>query len=125
MQKDKIYLIHAYEGVYGGLHGMETSMIVRCTLREAEDIATDESYGIMQSYSCIYNSFAESAGDEGLEEGTYEYEEFIEQCMAENVSYSIWEVVGRENEDLEVLEEEFQNSPYEFIEKYCKDPDYE
>ena len=75
--EDKIYVIHAFENTYGGLHGIESWMIEKTTKEIAVEIAIDESYNVMDSYSRICIDFEEAAEDEGLEPGTEEYDTYI------------------------------------------------
>ena len=57
-----LYAIYAYEGMYGGLHGMDNHAIVDCRDEgEAEDIGVEMSYDVMGSYECISSSFQEEA----------------------------------------------------------------
>ena len=114
--------IHAYEQMYGGLHGMEQTAIVDVeNLEEAEDYAVEMSYDVMDSYSCIIESFEEDAYSEGLEEGTREWDEFIEECRSENNAYELWPITETKGKTVEELESEFFNDKHGFVEAYCKD----
>lgn len=114
-----LYAIYAYEGMYGGLHGMDNHAIVDCRDEgEAEDIGVEMSYDVMGSYECISSSFQEEASEE-FEEGSDEWYQFIEDAKAENVAYVIYEIVDTKGKSVRELEEEFYNDREGFIEEYC------
>lgn len=114
----KIYLIKAYEGTYGGLHGMVDYLVEKTSYQVALETAVEMSYDIMTSYGEFYNSFSEEASSEGLEGD--EFDEYVEECYQENIAYEIYEVIGRDNEDIDGLNEEMIENPDSFIKKYCK-----
>lgn len=114
----KIYLIKAYEGFYGGLHGVVDYVIEKTFYDDVIDIARGMSYDLMDSYGQIYESFAEDAAARGLED--YEYDQYIDERFEENVMYEIYEVINRDNEDINNLNEEMMKDPETFIENYCK-----
>lgn len=117
-----LFAIHAYEGIFGGLNGMEETAIIDVnTLKEAEDYAIEMSYDVMNSYLCIQEAFEEDAISEGFEEQTQEWEEFIEECRAEDVAYDVWRILDTKGKTREELEKEFHNDKENFIKKYCKD----
>lgn len=114
-----LFAIYACEGMYGGLHGMELHAVVNCRDEgEAEDIGIEMSYDVMDSYECISSSFEEDASDE-YEEGTDEWYEYIEAARAENVSYTVYEILDTHGKSEKELENEFWNDRSGFIEKYC------
>lgn len=53
-----IVFINAYEHIYEGLHGMFTCGIFDCdSIEEVEEIAVSLSREVIESYSCIIDSF--------------------------------------------------------------------
>lgn len=111
--------IYAYESLYDGLHGMDSSIIVYCnSVEEAEEIATEISLRIMESYSCIMDDFYENASED-YEEGTDEWYEAIEEMKQENVAYNIYTVSHTKGKSIRELEHEFRNHRDRFIETYC------
>lgn len=115
-----LFAIHAYEQMYGGLHGMETYLITdAASEKEAERIAVQESYEIMDSYSDIYESFEDAAESEELEPYSDEWDDYISECRDDNVDYEIYTITNITNESVEELEEKFYNEPKTFIKKYC------
>ena len=117
-----LFAIHAYEQMYSGLHGMDTYLITDAASEgEAESIAIQESYEIMDSYSDIYESFEEVAESDGLEPYSDEWDDYIEECKADNVGYEIYPITNITNESIEELEEKFYNETETFIKKYCGD----
>lgn len=115
-----LFAIHAYEQMYGGLHGVETYLITDAVSeKEAERIAVQESYEIMDSYNDIYESFEEAAESEGLEAYSDEWGDYIAECQADNVGYEIYPITNITNESIEELEKKFYNETETFIKEYC------
>ena len=49
-----VVAIHAFENIYGGLHGIEHYLIVEVdNIQQAEEWASEESKEVMESYSSI------------------------------------------------------------------------
>ena len=117
-----LFAIHAYEGIYQGLHGMEEYAVVDVdTEEQAEDIASEMSYEVMDSYYCIISAFEESASIY-FEEGSREWNDFIEQARDENVAYDILEITGdTQGKSTSDLEEEYYNNPTEFLKTYWEE----
>lgn len=114
----KIYLIKAYEGIYYGLHGIISYAVVETTYDGATDIARDMSYDLMESHSNLfYEDFKNDAESEGLE--GEELDSYIEECYEENIAYEIYEVIGRDDEDVDDLDKEMARYPDRFIKEYC------
>lgn len=93
-----IYMIYAYEHMYGGLHGMNNTIIL-----ESEDtkslysIATEMSMEVMDSYSDVGETLLENAREEAESHGIYdeddpEFEEILNEEYEENVEYDIYEL---------------------------------
>ena len=69
-----LYAIHAYEGIYGGLHGIESFAVIEAeTTEEAEHYGLEMSYEVIDDYSCIMEDFEQDAEFNGYEAGTKEY----------------------------------------------------
>ena len=117
----KFYAIRAYDQIFDGLHGMEDQNIIEAdNYEEAEDVATEMSYEVMDSYSEIQIHFENSAEDEGFEKDTEEWDNYIEDLRCEDVAYDIYELKDLSSEDLKVLAQEFYDYPEEFLKKYEK-----
>ena len=93
-----IYMIYAYEHMYGGLHGMNNTVIL-----ESEDakslysMATEMSMEVMDSYSDVGETLLENAREEAESCGIYdeddpEFEEILDEEYEENVEYDIYEL---------------------------------
>ena len=93
-----IYMIYAYEHMYGGLHGMNNTVIV-----ESEDakylrsMATEMSMEVMDSYSDVGETLLENAREEAESRGIYdeddpEFKEILNEEYEENVEYDIYEL---------------------------------
>jgi len=93
-----IVAIHAYEGVFGGLHGIEDYLVTEVeTLKMAEDIASELAYNVVEDYS---NNFEE----EDLEDP--------------DLLWEIYEVTDTKGKNEYDLSEEYLNDPEAFIEEY-------
>ena len=67
-----IYLIHACEQSYGGMHGIEDWDIIEGTRKEAENIAENMSIDVMYSYSFISDELTEEAEEYARADGVTE-----------------------------------------------------
>lgn len=95
-----IYLIHAYEDLYDGDNGMEDWDIIEGTPEEVVAHATEMSYDIIESYSCITKILKEQAGeyisydeeDEELSEEEYDrrFENYYSECIMDDIAYTIY-----------------------------------
>lgn len=116
-----VVAIHAYEGQYGGLHGICSREVIEVdNIKDAEEYAVEMSEDVMGSYGDIMDEFYSQAEDEGLEEGSAEYDEFISECISENVEYELWEVSDC-YDTIKQMSEDFYNSPDEFVKEHCKE----
>lgn len=96
-----VYVIHAFDEIYGGLHGMEDWTIEECKdENEAIDIAKDMSCDVIERYADITDILAERAEDllsYDIEEGRINSESqreqafnnYYEDCVKEDIFYSI------------------------------------
>lgn len=118
-----IVAIHAFENTYCGLHGIEHHRIYEVdSMKEAEELASDESREVIESF--IMDEMTGQADAEvecgTFEEGSGEYDEYVNDCIEEAIAYQIWEVVDR-YADLEKMEEDFYNNKEEFIKEHCRE----
>lgn len=115
-----IVAIHAFENVYGGLHGIENHRIIEVDIfQQAESIAMDDSRDVMDTYE-IVEEFQSEAEDEGLDPRSEEFDTYVDECINDNVGYEIWEVVDR-YDTLEVMEQDFYNDRDEFVKEHCRE----
>ena len=96
-----VYLIHAYDEIYGGLHGMEEWSMEECqNEKEAIETATKMSYDVIDSYGDITEILHERAEDllsYDIEEGRIiselqreqAFNSYYEDCVKEDVSYYV------------------------------------
>lgn len=117
-----IVAIYAYEGMYGGLHGMNAHAVVEVdSIKEARELACDMSRDVMEDYDEIMDEFYASAEGAGIEEDTYQFYDYIVDCINDNIDYNIWEV--DRPYDLEQMEKDFYNDMDDFIKNHCKEVD--
>ena len=96
-----IYVIHAFDEIFGGLHGMEEWSMEECqNEKEAIAVAEEMSYDVIDSYDDITEILRERAEDSlsyDIEEGRIDSEHqreqafnsYYEDCVDEDVSYYI------------------------------------
>lgn len=96
-----IYVIHSFDEIFGGLHGMEEwSMEEYQSEKEAIETAIEMSYDVIDSYRDITEILNERAEDflsYDIEEGRINSEaqreqafnNYYEDCVKEDISYSI------------------------------------
>lgn len=116
-----IVAIWAFENTYGGLHGIENHRIVEVEdVKVAEEWAADDSREVMESYGDIISDFRVEAEAEGLDDGSDEFEAYVDECINDNIGYQIWEVVDR-YATIEQMQEDFYNSTDEFVKEHCRE----
>lgn len=116
----KLFAIYAYENLYDGLHGKNVTAVVEAlNEEEAKDYAKEMAYGVIDSCSDIIESFQDDAESKGLEKNTDEYDEFILDCINEDICYDIYPIVKETNLSLEALNDKFYNNPSEFLKEFC------
>ena len=118
-----LYLIHAADQIYTGLHGLEDWFITDCV---SEDVAWEEaeeaSLDIINSYSGIKETLdddIESWRDDNMSED--DLEELIYDIYHEDILAEVWKIneesiKGLSLHELDIL---LDRDPEEFIEKYC------
>ena len=96
-----VYVIHAFDEIFGGLHGMEEWSMEECqSEKEAIETATEMSCDVIDSYcdiTEILNERAEDLLSYDIEEGRINSESqreqvfnnYYEDCVKEDISYSI------------------------------------
>lgn len=103
-----VVFIDAYEHIYEGLHGMRTCGVFDFDyVGEAEEMAIDLSMSVIESYSCIIESF-ENPEDK--------YEVF------EDIAFRIYEVTDKTLDKFtldELNDAAAEIDEEEFIELYC------
>ncbi len=93
-----IVAIHAYEGIYCGLHGIEDFLVTEVeNLKVAEDIALDLANGVIDDYGYDFD-------EEDLEDPDLEWE--------------IYEVTDTKGKTVEELDEEYHYDSEGFLTEY-------
>ena len=114
------YAIYAYEDIYGGLHGIHELAVVEVgSKKNAEEIANEMAISVIDSYGGVTESFEDEAYNEGYEPDTEEWQDYIDECYRDDISYEIYKVTKETNESLEELDNKFNNDPEGFLEEYC------
>lgn len=107
MKQKLIVAIHAYEGMYQTLHGIESFSIHEVDdIEEAYEIAAEESIEVMNSYTDVMDEFYENAKNMDIEEDSEEWDEYIGECICENLAYEVY-VVRNKYADFEKMQRDF------------------
>ena len=118
------YVIHACEQSYGGLHGIETCLVVEADdYSDVVDTACEASRELMGSYCFIEEALREQAcfycGVDEYDEEDEDLERAYEDAVEENIDYSIWRV----NEDCPYNRNEIDQMIADdlegFVEEFC------
>lgn len=109
--------IKAMDQLYSGLYGMYDIAIVEVAdMEEAEEIGCEMSRDVIDSYSCITEQLTEEALEVSSHEGDYPemtFEESYEDCVREDISYTIWQL----KDDAPIEEIEIEE---EYLERWKK-----
>ena len=121
-----IVAIHAYDEIFGGLHGFEDFDVVEVNNeQEAYEIGYDMAYEVINSYWYQYEDmFDEDVTNEGIEEDTDEYESYKEEWIEDIATCEIREITDIDvtKEDILDLWDELRDIGWkEFTDKYCKE----
>ena len=110
------YFIHAMEGAYHGLHGIETYLVEEA--EKEEDLYFDgemASRELMESYGSIMEDIYEEA------EESDNSEEMIEALIEENIEYYIYKIKNNVDKTCRELDAEACRLGADlFIEEYCE-----
>lgn len=106
--EEKRYFIYAYDGMYGGLHGIYDYDFDECTLHQAEERGYEMSYYVIESYSFIQE---ELCGEDASEEE-------INEAIQEDIAYEVWEL--RDDAPSFIELEAMNLDPQSYIDDYCK-----
>ena len=96
-----VYVIHAFDEIFGGLHGMEEWSMEECqSEKEAVESAIEMSCDVIDSYADITEILRERAEDYlsyDIEEGRITSEQqretaldnYYDECVEEDIAYEI------------------------------------
>ena len=116
-----IYTVNAYEGFYGGLHGINDTFLMKSdSLSEVEAEAREASLDVIESFNIAADvGWVEQAIDQGLVEDTEEYWDYINEYQEDDIAFEIKKVKDT-SKTYEELEEELDLMGYEeFVKEYC------
>jgi hypothetical protein len=113
------YLVHVYENMYGGMHGIERSFVTKNgTKKEFYEVGAEISRELMESYGII-DQFYDDAKSELEDDDAIE--EYVEEMIEDNICVDIYPI-RKENDSLsgeelqDILDSEGVNY---FINEYC------
>lgn len=127
-----IYLYYAADGIYQGLHGMETFGIL-FNISNPEDvieIAKEASLDIIQSYGIIMEDLQESAfentdfinyKEDGEPIPDSEYEKALNEAIEKDIYCKVWKINNATIQDMtyEELENKAAEDLDSFVEEFC------
>ena len=103
-----IVFINAYEHIYNSLHGMSTCGVFNCdSIEEVEEIAVSLSRDVIESYSCIIDSFENPDNEDEIIEDIAFTAYKVKDSILEKLT-----IVDLDNAAAEIDKEEF-------VELYC------
>lgn len=118
-----IVAIWAFENTYGGLHGIESHLVINVAdIKEAEEIAADESREVIENH-CMdeMRGYADAEVEAGeMEEDSDEYNDYVNECIEDDIGYQIWEIVDC-YDTIEQMQEDFYNCREEFVKEHCRE----
>lgn len=113
-----LFAIHAYENIYGGLHGMEERRVIECiNEKEAEEYAIDLSRDVIQDYTL--KEIEDDAISYGYERESEEFDAYVEECIEDNIQYEIFPI-RETTKSIEELDSIYNNYPDDFIKTMCE-----
>ena len=104
-----LYVVCAYESMYGGLHGIRSDNIIEVdSAQEAYEYGIDEAWNVVYDY--CYDEYETGIEDEEVD---------IDEIIRESLCVEIHKIKKETNESLEILNEKLYNDVEGFIKKYC------
>lgn len=113
---DKKYFVYAYEGIYGGLHGMYDWVFMEGSYAEAESYGVEMSSNVIDSYAEIRQNLFDVEDEEEIY-ARYSEEE-VEEIIQEDIAFEIYEV--RDDAPPFKEMEEMNLDPESYIKEYCQ-----
>ena len=121
----KRYAIYAYEHTFSGLHGMsEVAVITAESREEAEEIAEDMSYEVIDCYSDIAKIMEQDCANYADPETDPElYQTLLNEARSDDVAFEIYEITVESDKDDDALTLEMARNYKDFIKRYCRGED--
>lgn len=105
---ENLYAIHAYEGYFQGLHGIEQWSVTEASNDdEAYEIAHEISEQVIEDYMHYIPELSEIEDDEELSE-----------AIEEDIDYTVYKLTLPTNASLDELNDYIDNDPEEFLKQY-------
>ena len=118
-----LYVIHAFEGIFQGLHGIEIWDICDCSSEEeAYEFMQEDSFILIEEYQDVKDELEEEIERNITEDmDQADIDELTEKIYAENVSGEVFKINKEKTKDLTFrdLFIKLKNDPDDFITKYC------
>ncbi len=122
--REKLWFIHAYDNIYGGLHGMHDLAVARCTEQEAKEIGEELSLDVIYCFNEISATLlkdAEAFQDTADENDVNIYSEELEEYVQDDIAYGIYEITDNKGLSPAMLERKANRlGPEYFIKEFCK-----
>ena len=105
---ENLYVIHAYEGLFQGLHGIEQWSVIEASCdEEACEIAHEISEEVIEDYLYAIPELSDIEDDEELSE-----------AIEEDIDYTVYKLTLPTNASLDELNYYIYNDPEEFLKQY-------
>ena len=105
---ENLYAIHAYEGFFQGLHGIEQWSVTEASNdEEACEIAHEISEEVIEDYMYAIPELSDIEDDEELSE-----------AIEEDIDYTVYKLTLPTNASLDELNDYIDNDPEEFLKQY-------
>lgn len=123
-----LYVIHAMDLMYSGLHGLEDWSIHNCDcIKDVEEIGYENSLEVINSYPSIYDTLEKDIKDYMEEDPVQTWKEedidnLRDTIYTEDILFDYWKIKKEiaDNFSIKELEKCLLNNPKHFIEKYCE-----
>lgn len=116
-----LYAIHAYDSIFGGLHGIEDFDIIESKDNETVfRIADDMSREVVESYWDQYEDMYENDFDNVRD--MVDEEDFHDEWINDILEATVCEITGDiSGKSLKELRKELEGDPQKFFHTYCEE----
>ena len=113
--------IFATECIYGGLHGVYDFDIVDVeSLKEADEIGREMSYGLVDSYGDIME-YLENEIDPDIEENSKEWEDALNDVIESDLEWTVYQIDESKAHGIQdwVICATYTGELDEFVKRWC------
>lgn len=117
------YALYIYEDIYGGLHGINDTLVFEGTEKEACEEAYNRGLELLTSYGSLEDELEEQVQEEITDDMTFQdIDELRSQIFAEDIVYEVAEI--DESKAAQYTTRQLDSTLYnfgfeDFCEKFC------